>query len=148
MRETDDRGGIPIDTSTASVVVLADDRMLLVEDPGGFPSHLATDVRAGETAGQAVLRRLRDLPVIHVGSLYAAEYLEQYYDLPTNRLVICPAFVALADEAGAVEGGRWCTLDEGLSLAPFPNQHALYRHVFGHFVTSKPPAWLRVPLGS
>ena len=147
MNDGHHRGGIPIDTSTASVVLLAGHRVLLVQDPAGFPSHLSAEVQAGETAWQAVLRRTEDLPTIDVRSLYAAEYLEQYYDLPTNRVVICPAFVALVADDCAVDGGRWCSLSEALGLAPFPNQHALYRHVFEHFVDAEPEAWLRVDFG-
>lgn len=29
---------------------------------------------------------------------------------------------------------KWCSFDEALTLASFPNQHAVFQHVWSHFV--------------
>ncbi|MEM9300900.1 MAG: DNA mismatch repair protein MutT [Pseudomonadota bacterium] len=137
------RPGIPLDTTSVSTVVIAGEQLLLVRDPAGFWTHLVTRVEADEVASTAARRSVASQGLLDV-ALYAAEYLEQYFDLASERIVLCPAFVALVSAPPPTGVGRWCSLAESLELAPFPNQHALYRHVFDHFVTASPPTWLRV----
>ena len=47
--------------------------------------------------------------------------------------VICPPnqTVILNDEHSEF---AWCSLEEALTLAPFPNQHKVYKHIWEYFI--------------
>lgn len=139
---------LPIVSDSASCVLLTGrgaGARLLLRSTGGFWTHFVAPVAAGQPAWAPVWQQVRS----HIGSalatLYTAEYLERYFDLTSETIVLTPAFVVrVVDRTPDEEGQRWCTLDEAIDITPHPNQHALYRHVWAYFVTRRPSEAMRV----
>ncbi|MDA9557579.1 NUDIX domain-containing protein [Vibrio sp.] len=136
---------IPLSTSIVSGVALSkidnEYKMLLMKrSKGNFWCHVAGSIEEGETGKEAILREFLEETQIHVTHLYNAQYLEQFFEANVNIIQLIPVFVVLCPPNQMVVLNeehteyRWCTLEEALALAPFPNQHAVYRHVWSYFV--------------
>lgn len=148
---------IPINTSIVSGVALSkfgsDIKMLLLKRAKeGFWCHVAGKIEADETGWQAIVREFYEETQIKVNNLYSGEYLEQFYDPNRNQLIIAPTFAVLCDESQLVTLNyehteyKWCSLEEAKSLVPFPNQRALYEHIWQNFVVNQPSEYMRVKL--
>jgi len=148
---------IPMRSSVVSGVVLrgagAGTRMLLLErSPDGFWCHVAGKVEEGELAWEAFLRELLEETGLAPDSLHSGEFLEQFYEPRQNLIEIIPVFVArvapdaevsLNEEHSAF---RWCALEEAKALVPFPNQRAVYEHVWANHVEREPSEHSRIAL--
>ncbi|EAR09572.1 NUDIX hydrolase [Reinekea blandensis] len=153
---------IPLCPDAASCVVLrsldkGQTQILLLkrcEADGGFWSHVGGGVHAGETAVQAVLRELYEETGLRPERLYNAEYLEQFYQVEQNRILVMPVFVVfVAGDANVVLNDEhtdftWCAFSQALERVPFHGQRQLYEHVWRLFVERSAPSWLRIPCGS
>lgn len=147
---------IPLNTSVVAGVVLSEQsgetKMLLMKRAKeGYWCQVAGKIEAGETAGQAMLRELKEETGIESAKLYNGEFLEQFYDAKSNELLIIPAFAILCPANQEVVLNeehtefRWCSLEQAKSLVPFPNQKQLYQHIWTLFVENTPSEHLRVP---
>ncbi|MFL7051742.1 DNA mismatch repair protein MutT, partial [Vibrio cyclitrophicus] len=65
---------------------------------------------------------------------------------------LIPVFAVLCPPNQAIELNdehteyRWCNLEEAKALAPFPNQHAVYDHIWSYFVDKPVNPLYRVKL--
>ncbi|MEZ9710961.1 NUDIX pyrophosphatase [Vibrio breoganii] len=136
---------IPVNTSIVSGVALSmidgETKLLLMKRvKGGFWCHVAGSIEADETAVEAIIREFDEETQIQVTELYNAQFLEQFFEASVNVIELIPVFVVLCSANQEVELNdehteyKWCSLSEALELAPFPNQHAVYRHVWSYFV--------------
>lgn len=136
---------IPINSSVVSGVALSEvdgqiKILLMKRKKGGFWCHVAGSIEADETAVQAIVREFHEETQIQATELYNAQFLETFYEDNANRIELIPVFavicppnqtVILNDEHSEF---AWCSLEEALALAPFPNQHKLYKHIWEYFV--------------
>lgn len=150
---------IPLNTSIVSGVALSsingETKMLLMKRvKGGFWCHVAGSIEDNETGPDAIVREFFEETQIEVKRLYNAQFLEQFYEPTVNVIQLIPVFVVqctpdqrvvLNDEHTEY---KWCTLDEAIQLAPFPNQHAVFRHVWHYFVERTVEPLYRVELDS
>lgn len=153
---------IPLSPEAASCVVIqkADNdrtRLLLVkrsENDGGYWSHVGGGVESGETAVQTIVRELKEETGLVPDRLYNAEFVEQFYQVDKNRILIMPAFVAFVSHGVKVvlnnehTDYNWCSLPQALERVPFHGQRQLYNHVWRLFVDQSAPSWLRIPIDS
>jgi dATP pyrophosphohydrolase len=85
-----------------------------------------------------------------VSNLYNAQFLEQFYEASVNVIQLIPVFVVMCSPEQEVVLNeehteyKWCSLEEALELAPFPNQHAVFKHVWSYFVEKPVNALYRV----
>lgn len=136
---------IPLNTSIVAGVALSEidgqTKMLLMKRvKGGYWCHVAGSIEAGETGWQAIVREFEEETKIEAKALYNAQFLEQFYEANVNVIQLIPIFAVLCPPNQAVEFNhehteyRWCSLEEAKALAPFPNQHAVYEHIWSYFV--------------
>lgn len=148
---------IPINTGIVSAVVLSQfdnttKMLLLKRAKEGYWCHIAGKIEPEEAGWQAIVRECLEETHIKVSELYNGEYQEQFYEPAKNQLVIIPCFAIYCPENQAVTLNwehteyRWCTLDEAKALVPFPNQRALYDHIWSVFVDNKPSEFMRIIL--
>lgn len=145
---------IPLNTPVAGMALANIDgstKTLLLKRAGeGYWCHVAGKVEAGETAWQAIIREFREETGVAVKELYSADYIDQFYDIAYNCIRIVPVFVVMLPATIEIRLNhehtdyRWCTLEEAKALTPFPNQWAMYDHVWRNFVERKPSELLRV----
>ncbi|MDO6545407.1 NUDIX hydrolase [Photobacterium sanguinicancri] len=149
---------IPVNTSIVSGVALSEingeTKMLLMKRvKGGFWCHVAGSIEDGETGINAIVREFQEETQIEVANLYNAQFLEQFYEPSANVIELIPVFVVMCPPEQAVilneehTDYKWCTLDEALELAPFPNQHAVFKHVWSYFVEKEVNTLYRVKIG-
>ena len=126
--------------------------LLMKRTKEGFWCHISGNIEEGETAWQAVIRELFEETQIVVKKLYNGEYIEQFYEPSRNRIELVPSFVVFCppDQAVVLNSEhtefRWCSLEEAKSLVPFPNQKALYDHVWKHFVLERPSMYMEIDI--
>ena len=148
---------IPLNTSIVSGVALSEIegqmKMLLMKRvKGGFWCHVAGSIENNETGWQAIVREFKEETAIDVEALYNAQFLEQFYEHYSNVIELIPVFavVCLPNQEVTLNEEhteyRWCTLEEAKQLAPFPNQHAVYDHIWRYFVEKEPNPLYRVKL--
>ena len=136
---------IPVNTSIVSGVALSEingemKMLVMKRTKGNFWCHVAGSIEAQETGWQAIVREFSEETQIEVTHLYNAQFLEQFYEAYSNVIELIPVFVAVCPPNQTIEINhehseyKWCTLDEAKHLAPFPNQHAVYDHVWSYFV--------------
>ncbi|MDH5922277.1 NUDIX domain-containing protein [Vibrio splendidus] len=148
---------IPLNTSIVSGVAISEIdgqmKMLLMKRvKGEFWYHVAGSIEAGETGWQAIVREFEEETQIKVEALYNAQFLEQFYEAYVNVIQLIPVFAVLCPANQAIELNdehteyRWCNLEEAKALAPFPNQHAVYDHIWSYFVDKPVNPLYRVKL--
>lgn len=136
---------IPISSSIVSGVALSnidgEMKMLLMKRvKGDFWCHVAGTIETGESAVQAIIREFQEETKLQVKQLYNAQYLEQFFEAKVNVIQLIPVFVVLCEPKAQIILNhehieyKWCSLQEALTHAPFPNQHAVYKHVWSYFV--------------
>lgn len=146
---------IPVNTSIVSGVALSEvdgemKILLMKRVKGGFWCHVAGSIEEGETGIDAIVREFHEETQIVVSDLYNAQFLEQFYEPNVNVIELIPVFVVLCPPEQAVVLNqehteyKWCTLGQALELAPFPNQHAVFKHVWSYFVEKPVNALYRV----
>lgn len=124
--------------------------LLLKRSKDHFWSHISGSIEANETAWQAFIRELKEETGLSTDRLYSADYIEQFYDIPTNRITLVPVFVAYLQGPCEVllnnehSHYQWCTLNEAKALTPFSNQHAAYNHEWSNFVVRTPSKHLKI----
>ena len=149
---------IPLNTSIVAGVALSEidgqTKMLLMKRvKGGYWCHVAGSIEAGETGWQAIVREFEEETKIEAKELYNAQFLEQFYEANVNVIQLIPIFAVLCPPDQAVELNhehteyRWCSLEEAKALAPFPNQHAVYDHIWAYFVNTPANPLYRVDVG-
>ena len=149
---------IPLNTSIVAGVALSEidgqTKMLLMKRvKGGYWCHVAGSIEAGETGWQAIVREFEEETKIEAKELYNAQFLEQFYEANVNVIQLIPIFAVLCPPDQAVELNhehteyRWCSLEEAKALAPFPNQHAVYDHIWAYFVDTLANPLYRVDVG-
>ncbi|MUK49956.1 NUDIX hydrolase [Aliivibrio fischeri] len=146
---------IPLSSSVVSGVALSkidgEIKMLLMKRvKGGFWCHVAGSIEQGETGIDAIVREFKEETQIDVLNLYNAQYLEQFYEASVNVIQLIPVFVVMCPPQQEVVLNeehteyKWCSLEEALELAPFPNQHAVFKHVWSYLVEKPVNALYRV----
>ncbi|MUK39753.1 NUDIX domain-containing protein, partial [Aliivibrio fischeri] len=146
---------IPLSSSVVSGVALSkidgEVKMLLMKRvKGGFWCHVAGSIEQGETGIDAIVREFKEETQIDVLNLYNAQYLEQFYEASVNVIQLIPVFVVMCPPQQEVVLNeehteyKWCNLEEALELAPFPNQHAVFKHVWSYFVEKSANALYRI----
>ena len=116
----------------------------------GFWCHIAGKVEVGEAGWQAIVREFFEETKIVVEELYSGDYIEQFYVAKENRIDMIPVFVVYCPPDQKIVLNhehteyKWCSLDEAKSLVPYPNQKALYEHVWNNFVVGKPSSYMRI----
>lgn len=140
---------IPVNTSIVAGVALSEidgemKMLLMKRTKGNFWCHVAGSIEAGETGWQAIIREFQEETQIAVSSLYNAQYLEQFYEAHANVIELIPVFAVLCPPEQTVTLNhehteyQWCSLEQAKALAPFPNQHAVYEHIWTYFVRQAP----------
>lgn len=148
---------ILLNTSAVAVIALttineAPRILLLKRTEEGFWSHVSGKVEVNETASQAALREFKEETDVSVDNLYSADYIEQFYEPHKNWIRLVPIFVVfLASDTEIYMNEehteyKWCSLEEAKSLVPFPNQRAVYDHVWEVFVKNKPSELMRLDI--
>lgn len=123
---------IPLSSSVVSGVALSkidgEIKMLLMKRvKGGFWCHVAGSIEQGETGIDAIVREFKEETQIDALNLYNAQYLEQFYEASVNVIQLIPVFVVMCSPEQTVVLNeehteyKWCSLEEALELAPFPN---------------------------
>lgn len=146
---------IPLNTSIVSGVALSkidgEVKMLLMKRvKGGFWCHVAGSIEEDETGIDAIVREFKEETQIEVSNLYNAQFLEQFYEASVNVIQLIPVFVVMCPPEQEVVLNeehteyKWCSLEDALELAPFPNQHAVFKHVWSYFVGKPVNALYRV----
>ena len=149
---------IPLNSSVVSGVALSkidgEVKMLLMKRvKGGFWCHVAGSIEEGETGIGAIIREFKEETQIEVSNLYNAQFLEQFYEASVNVIQLIPVFVVMCPPEQKVTLNeehtefKWCRLEEALELAPFPNQHAVFKHVWSYFVEKPVNALYQVNVG-
>ncbi len=149
---------IPLNSSVVSGVALSEIdgeiKLLLIKRvKGGFWCHVAGSIEQGETGIDAIIREFKEETQINVLDLYNAQFLEQFYEASINVIECIPVFVVMCPPDQDVVLNeehteyKWCSLKEALELAPFPNQHALFKHVWSYFVERPINALYRINIG-
>tara|TARA_B100001059_G_C17736717_1_gene529262 strand:+ start:309 stop:761 length:453 start_codon:yes stop_codon:yes gene_type:complete len=149
---------IPLNTSIVAGVALSEidgqTKMLLMKRvKGGYWCHVAGSIESGETGWQAIVREFEEETKIEAKEVYNAQFLEQFYEANVNVIQLIPIFAVLCPPDQAVELNhehteyRWCSLEEAKALAPFPNQHAVYDHIWAYFVDTLANPLYRVDVG-
>ncbi len=149
---------IPVNSSVVSGVALSEidgeiKLLLMKRVQGGFWCHVAGSIEQDETAAEAIVREFYEETQIRVSELYNAQFLEQFYEANANIIELIPVFVVLCPSEQTVVLNeehteyKWCTLEEALELAPFPNQHAVFKHVWCYFVDRPVNPLYRVDIG-
>ncbi|MCP3700169.1 MAG: NUDIX domain-containing protein [Aliivibrio sp.] len=149
---------IPLNSSVVSGVALSkidgEMKMLLMKRvKGGFWCHVAGSIEEGETGIGAIIREFKEETQIVVSNLYNAQFLEQFYEASVNVIQLIPVFVVMCPPEQKVTLNeehtefKWCRLEEALELAPFPNQHAVFKHVWSYFVEKPVNALYQVNVG-
>lgn len=150
---------IPLNSSVVSGVALSkidgEVKMLLMKRvKGGFWCHVAGSIEENETGIDAIIREFKEETQIEVSNLYNAQFLEQFYEASVNVIQLIPVFVVMCSPEQEVTLNeehteyKWCSLEEALELAPFPNQHAVFKHVWSYFVEKPVNALYRVDIGT
>ena len=132
---------IPLNTSIVSGVALSkidgEVKILLMKRvKGGFWCHVAGSIEEDETGIDAIIREFKEETQIEVSNLFNAQFLEQFYEASVNVIQLIPVFVVMCPPEQEVVLNeehteyKWCSLEEALELAPFPNQHAVFKHVW------------------
>lgn len=125
---------------------------LMKRSKEGFWCHIAGKIEAGETGWQAIVREFFEETQIVVNELYSGEYIEQFYVPNKNRIDMVPVFVVYCPPDQNIVLNhehtefKWCTLNEAKSLAPYPNQKALYEHIWKNFVVEKPSSYMKIEI--
>jgi len=149
---------IPVDTSIVSGVALSEvdgeiKLLLMKRVKGEFWCHVAGSIEQGETAVDAIIREFNEETQIKVLNLYNAQFLERFYEPHVNVIQLIPVFVVICPPKQKIvlneehTDYKWCSLEEALELAPFPNQHAVFKHVWSYFVAKPVNALYRVDIG-
>lgn len=149
---------IPVNTSIVSGIALSEingeTKMLLMKRvKGGFWCHVAGSIEKDETGWQAIIREFYEETRIKVCDLYNAQFLEQFYEANVNVIELIPVFVVLCPTNQSITLNdehteyKWCTLEEAKVLAPFPNQHAVFEHVWSYFVDKPVNSLYQVKIG-
>lgn len=149
---------IPLNTSIVSGVALSkidgEVKMLLMKRvKGGFWCHVAGSIEEDETGIDAIVREFKEETQIEASNLYNAQFLEQFYEASVNVIQLIPVFVVMCPPEQEVVLNeehteyKWCSLEEALELAPFPNQHAVFKHVWSYFVEKPVNALYQVDVG-
>ena len=136
---------IPLNTAIVSGISLSEidgeTKMLLMKRvKGEFWCHVAGSIEEGETGYQAIIREFYEETGIRVSALYNAQYLERFYEPQINVIQLIPVFVVMCPPNQPIQlnhehtAYRWCALEEAKTLAPFPNQHAVFEQVWEYFV--------------
>ncbi len=148
---------IPVNTSVVSGVAISEidgePKMLLMKRvKGEFWCHVAGSIEAGEKGWQAIIREFDEETKIPPHSLYNAQFMEQFYEASVEIIELIPVFVVMCPPDQPVTLNeehteyRWCSLEEAKQLAPFPNQHAVYDHVWAWFVNRQPIERFKIEL--
>ena len=146
---------IPLNSSVVSGVALSkidgEEKILLMKRvKGGFWCHVAGSIEEEETGIDAIVREFKEETQIEVSNLFNAQFLEQFYEASVNVIQLIPVFVVMCPPEQEVVLNeehteyKWCSLEEALELAPFPNQHAVFKHVWSYFVEKPVNALYRV----
>lgn len=112
--------------------------------------NVAGKIEPGEKATSAFLRELSEETQLIATELYNADYLQQFYYPKTDQIFVATGFVAFCDGTQDIRLNhehtdyRWCTLEDALALAPFPNQHKFYKHVWRNFIDTQPSSLLKI----
>lgn len=136
---------IPVKSSVVSGIALSEingeTKMLLMKRVNvGFWCHVAGSIEDGELGWQAIIREFKEETEIEVLNLYNGQTMEQFYESNLNVIEFIPVFVVKCEPNQEVTlnhehtAYKWCNLEEALELAPFPNQHAVFNHVWEYFV--------------
>ncbi|USD67317.1 NUDIX domain-containing protein [Vibrio sp. SCSIO 43136] len=148
---------IPLNTSIVAGVALSvidgETKMLLMKrTKGNFWCHVAGGIEGEETGWQTIIREFSEETQIEVTELYNAQFLEQFYEAGVNVIELIPVFVVQCPPNQDITLNnehseyRWCNLEEAIALAPFPNQHRVYEHVWRYFVSQPINPLYRVPI--
>lgn len=85
-------------------------------------------IEGSETAWQAALREVREETGLTVQKMYAAPYINQFYEPAHDRINAIPVFVALVDLTAQPEldsehkQAQWFTVEEAVKHLPWPAQ--------------------------
>lgn len=97
------------------------------ESYGGFWGFMTGGKRGDETVAQVVVRELKEETSLKPLSMWATEYLVQFYEPEFDAIWILPLIVAVVPETAEVKLSaenceyRWLTADKGRHLVSWKN---------------------------
>lgn len=109
-------------------------------------------VEADETGWQAAVRELREETGLVPRTLYAVDTVEQFYNIPRDRIVVLPVFLALVGAGADVrlneehDAFAWLDFDDAIEQIEFGGQRNVLRHIRAEFIDRGPSPHLEVDL--
>jgi dATP pyrophosphohydrolase len=110
-------------------------------------------IEAGETAWRAALREMREETGLRPLRFWQLEHVNTLYVAESDRILLCPGFVAEVDPSAAVvlshehSEMRWESPERALEILLWPGQRAAVRELMDAIVTPAPmEVFLRIPL--
>jgi dATP pyrophosphohydrolase len=145
---------VPVRCNAVSVFLItcdgADARVLMLKRAGPLYTdewcQVTGVIEEGEPPWAAALREVREETGLVPDRLYSADICEQFYDPPTECVLVIPVFVGFVDGAREVvlneesSAFRWMTFAEAGEVAPFSGQRNTLVHIHREFVERPPPA--------
>lgn len=127
---------IPIESPGVNVAVVKKDydgwKFLILrradnESYGGFWGFVTGGKKGDETVAQVVIRELQEEISIRPASMWATEYLIQFYEPEFDKIWVLPLIVAVVDPASEVvlssenSDYRWLAADRAKHLVSWKN---------------------------
>jgi len=141
---------IALDTNAVAGILLSrpgpSGKILLLKRSGeNYWCHVTGRIEKGEKISAAMIREFQEETGAKVSRLYCADFVDVFFDTRLGKLRMVPVFVAYwpDEELKPVLNYEhteycWCDLEKAVQLAPYPNQHRVFRHVWKYFVDHKP----------
>ena len=118
----------------------------------GIWMSAAGRVEKGETGWQAAVREAEEENGLVPHTLYSVDIVEQFYNIPRDRVVVLPVFVGLVDADARVrlndehDAFRWLGFDAAIERIEFGGQRRILRYIHEEFIERTPSPHLRVDL--
>lgn len=94
-----------------------------------------TQVRAGDSTAQTIYRAVAEHTGLHVKTIYAADFINQFYDENRDAVVLAPVFAVMVDSQSPLDIGddfrdvAWLDLNEATARLAFSGQRWAVRHI-------------------
>ncbi|MCW8915369.1 MAG: NUDIX domain-containing protein [Magnetovibrio sp.] len=105
-----------------------------------------------ETGWHAAYREVIEETGITPTSLYAANFVDQWYNTHANVIELVPLFVAYVKADTQVKMNdehselKWLRIRDAIDHIPFHGHKTALEHIRHTFIENEPPAWLKIEI--